>query len=70
MRLDLRLPIGLMFMTLGVLIGGFGLLTQASPLYAVHSLGINVDLWWGLVMIVFGSAMLTLAARARKRTKT
>ena len=66
MQLDLRLPIGAMFVTLGVLIGGYGLLTQASPLYAVHSLGINVDLWWGLMMLAFGAVMLALAKRAKR----
>ena len=66
MQLDLRLPIGAMFVTLGGLIAGYGLLTQASPMYDVHSLGIDIDLWWGLVMIAFGAVMLALAARAKK----
>ncbi len=66
MQLDLRLPIGAMFVILGVLIGGYGLFTQSSSLYAVHSLGINVDLWWGLMMLAFGAVMLALARRAKK----
>jgi formate hydrogenlyase subunit 3/multisubunit Na+/H+ antiporter MnhD subunit len=66
MHLDLRLPIGAMFVTLGLLIGGYGMVTHASPLYAVHSLGINIDLWWGIIMIAFGAIMLALAARAKR----
>ena len=65
MHLDLRLPIGAMFLTLGVLIGGYGLATQGSPLYDLQSEGINIDLWWGAAMMAFGCVMLWLAARAR-----
>jgi hypothetical protein len=69
MRLDLRLPIGAMFVTLGLLIGGYGVATQGSPLYDLQSLGVNIDLWWGLVMVAFGAVMLWLAARAKGRVR-
>ncbi len=65
MRLDVRLPIGLMFTFLGALLAGYGLL---SPLRVYSaSLGIDVNLWWGLVMLVFGAVMLFFALRARAR---
>jgi uncharacterized membrane protein YhaH (DUF805 family) len=64
MNLDLRLPIGLMFSIIGVLLTVFGLISDDS-IYA-RSLGINVNLWWGLVLLVFGLAMLGLMARARR----
>ena len=70
MRLDLRLPIGAMFVMLGLLIGGYGVASQGSPLYTVHSLGINIDIWWGLVMLLFGGVMLALASRARHPHKS
>lgn len=63
MTLDLRLPLGLMFAVLGLLLSGYGLVSDPS-LY-VRSLGINVNLWWGLVLLAFGLAMLGLHARAR-----
>jgi hypothetical protein len=67
MQLDLRLPIGVMFLTLGLLIGGYGLATQGSPLYDLQSEGVNIDIWWGVIMIAFGALMLWLAARAKSR---
>jgi hypothetical protein len=65
MNLDLRLPIGLMFTIMGLLLAGFGLLSDKA-IYA-RSLGINVNLWWGLVMTAFGLTMLALVRRARRR---
>jgi hypothetical protein len=61
MGLDIRLPIGMLFATLGVLLIVFGLLSNAS-LYA-QSLGINVNLDWGVVLLVFGVVMLLLGWR-------
>ena len=52
MHLDLRLPIGLMFSLFGVMLSGFGLIS-GSAIYE-RSLGINVNLWWGLVLLAFG----------------
>jgi putative Mn2+ efflux pump MntP len=67
MNLDLRLPIGLMFSIFGVLLTLFGLVSDQA-IYA-QSLGINVNLWWGLVLLGFGFVMLAFALRAaRKRT--
>jgi hypothetical protein len=66
MNLDVRLPIGLMFTIIGVALAGFGL-TSDRAIYD-RSLGINVNLWWGLVLLAFGIAMLALATWAdRKR---
>lgn len=64
MKLDLRLPIGLMFTIFGVLLVGFGLLSD-DAIYA-RSLGLNVNLWWGVVLVGFGMAMLALVIRARR----
>ncbi len=65
MQLDLRLPIGLMFSAFGVLLTGFGLVSD-SAIYA-KSLSINVNLWWGVVLLIFGLIMLTFALRGAKR---
>jgi hypothetical protein len=45
MGLDIRWPIGLLFVIFGVLLAGFGLASDAA-LYQ-RSLGVNVSLWWG-----------------------
>ncbi|TAN36247.1 MAG: hypothetical protein EPN23_09000 [Verrucomicrobia bacterium] len=65
MGLDIRLPIGLMFSLVGVLLAGYGLISGGSEIYK-HSLGININLIWGAVLIVFGAFMLISALRGRK----
>jgi hypothetical protein len=67
MKLDLRLPIGMMFTIFGVMLTLFGL--AADPAIYVRSLGININLWWGLVLLVFGLVMLGFAVRAQRRLK-
>jgi hypothetical protein len=62
--LDLRFPMGLLFGVLGLLLAGYGLLGDQAVYQA--SLGINVNLWSGLGMLVFGLAMLGGAWRAGK----
>ena len=69
MGLDIRIPIGSRFVILGALLAGYGLLS--SPAIYQRSLGIDVNLWWGLALLVFGLAMLGLAwaaavSRARR----
>jgi hypothetical protein len=66
MGLDIRLPIGLMFTLLGVLIGGYGLFSDRA-IYA-RSLGVNVNLIWGIVLLVFGLLMLALWRRSAGRS--
>jgi hypothetical protein len=61
MKLDLRLPIGLMFSIIGALLVVFGL--ASDPAIYQRSLGVNVNLWWGLVLLVFGLVMLWLVRR-------
>jgi protein-S-isoprenylcysteine O-methyltransferase Ste14 len=63
-QLDVRIPIGGMFTVFGVVLIVFGLFSDKA-LYE-RSLGINVNLWWGLVLLVFGLVMLWLAFRASR----
>jgi len=66
MGIDIKLPIGLMFTILGLLLTVYGFITSAdSALYTV-SLGINVNLWSGLGMLVFGLVMLGLSLKSKK----
>ncbi len=58
MGLDIRVPIGLLFVVLGGLLTLYGLVSDAA-IYR-RSLGININLWWGLVMLLFG-LLMTLA---------
>ena len=66
MILDLRIPMGLMFTLVGAILVAFGLATNGSPIYAA-SLGINANLWWGLVLLAFGLTMYLLGRRGQKR---
>ena len=61
MGIDIRLPIGLMFTIIGLLLAGFGLLSDAS-IYQ-RSLGINVNLIWGALLTVFGIIMLLMGRK-------
>ena len=65
MGLDIRVPIGALFAIIGVLLTGYGLVSDRA-IYA-RSLGVNVNLWWGLVLILFGAIMLGLARRRQRR---
>ena len=65
MGLDIRMPIGALFAIIGVLLTGYGLVSDRA-IYA-RSLDLNVNLWWGLVLILFGAVMLGLARRRQKR---
>jgi membrane protein implicated in regulation of membrane protease activity len=64
--LDVRWPIGTLFATLGLLLTGYGLATAGDTAQYARSLSVNVNLWWGLVMLVFGVALLLAAWTGRK----
>jgi hypothetical protein len=66
MGLDIRTPIGLMFGIFGLLLAGYGLMTNGSPIYE-RSLGLNVNLEWGAVMLVFAGVMLWLGWKGGKK---
>lgn len=67
MGLDIRWPIGLLFSLIGALLVIYGLATGSDTEIYRRSLDINVNLRWGLVVLAFGAAMLTLAWRASRQ---
>lgn len=62
MHLDIRLPIGLMFSIIGIILTVYG--AVSSPIVYQRSLNININLVWGLVLLLFGVVMLCIAWRA------
>jgi len=62
MGLDIRWPIGLMFSLIGALLTAFGAIKSADS----QSLGININLVWGIVLLVFGAGMLIGAIKGKK----
>ena len=64
MGMDLRRPIGILFLAYGLILFVYGL-ARPQPV-----LGLNINAVWGVVLAAFGGAMLTLAWRARDRPRT
>ncbi len=67
MGLDLRLPIGYYFTALGILMGGYGIFTASNAEMYKRSLGMNINLGWGVVLLVFGLGMLIPSLIDRKK---
>lgn len=62
MGLDVRIPIGLMFSIVGLLLAVYGAATLHAP--GMRPTGLPINLIWGIVMLVFGLAMLALFRRS------
>ncbi|MGA2748771.1 MAG: hypothetical protein ABSG59_08345 [Verrucomicrobiota bacterium] len=67
MGLDIRWPIGIMFSLLGALLLIFGAATSSDTEMYRHSLGININVIWGVLLLLFGGAMLLGAILGRKQ---
>ena len=67
MNLDLRIPMGLMFSLVGIILAAFGAATNSTPAFYAKSLGINVNLWWGIVLLIFGQIIFHMGRRAHKQ---
>jgi len=65
MGLDIRLPIGIIFTIYGAVLIIYGAVADSAIF--VNSLGVNIDIWWGAAMLVFGLFMGILAFRASHR---
>jgi hypothetical protein len=67
MGLDIKIPIGMMFSILGIILTVHGLLTAGNTEMYEQSLGHNINLWSGLFMIVFGAFMLLTSSLVKKK---
>ena len=63
--LDIRIPIGLLFTVLGLLVTAYGIITNSDTELYKKSFQYNVNLWSGLLMLVFGVIMLLLARKKK-----
>jgi hypothetical protein len=68
MGLDIRLPIGAMFIVLGALLAVFGLVSDKAMYERSH--GIDVNLWWGLILLVVGAATFWLGRRGTSAVRS
>ena len=69
MGLDIKIPIGLMFLVFGIILIIFGITTGSDTEMYKVSLNININLWSGIFMLVFGGLMLTFSKGLFKRKK-
>jgi hypothetical protein len=67
MGLDIRWPIGLMFSLIGILLTGFGAIHGSNSMTKVAGQEININLVWGIVLLVFGVLMVFFAFRGGKK---
>lgn len=65
MGLDIRIPLGLMFLVTGGLMAVYGLFTRGSAIYG-KSLNMNINLIWGSLMLVFGLVMYIMGRRPKR----
>ncbi len=66
MQLDVRQPMGFLFLIVGVILVVFGAISDPA-IYVRHSLGLNINLLWGGCLALFGAAMLFLVWRAKRK---
>jgi hypothetical protein len=62
MQLDVRVPMGWLFVSLGIILVVYGLVADPA-IYVQHSLGQNINLRWGIIFTLFGVVTLWLARR-------
>lgn len=67
MQFQLRIPLGILFALYGAMLMVYGFFSD--PAVYARSLGLNVNLGWGLVLLVFGLVLL-LRRPARSRDRS
>jgi hypothetical protein len=65
MGLDIRIPLGLLFLITGGILSVYGFVTRGSAAIYAKSMGVNLNLTWGLIMFVFGLVMFAVGKRQR-----
>ena len=64
MGLDIRIPLGLIFAIVGGIMTAYGVFTHGSAMYE-KSMGIDLNLWWGGLMLLFGLVMFAVGKRQK-----
>jgi len=67
MGLDIKIPIGLMFSIFGLILTILGLITVGDTAMYEQSLGYNINLFSGIIMLVFGCFMLVTSRLFKKK---
>jgi hypothetical protein len=64
--IDIKIPIGIMFSVLGILLTIYGLATLSDSTIYAKAFNINVNLWSGIFMLIFGGVMVLISDLVRK----
>lgn len=65
MGLDIRIPLGLIFLIIGAIMAAFGIFTHGDAALYERSLGVDLNLAWGAIMFVFGGIMFFVGRRQK-----
>jgi hypothetical protein len=65
MGLDIRVPLGMIFLIIGGIMGVFGLVTHGDATLYERSLGVDLNLTWGGIMFVFGAVMFYVGRKKK-----
>ena len=66
-RFDIRIPIGALFVLLGAVLTVYGVATKSDAQLYARSENIVINLWWGLIMVIFGGLMLYFGTHSKER---
>jgi uncharacterized membrane protein len=69
MKLDIKLPIGLLFAIFGIILVVYGIFTGTDSEMYAKSLGVNINLVTGIFMLIFGVFMLLGARKSKKEAR-
>jgi uncharacterized membrane protein HdeD (DUF308 family) len=69
MKLDIKLPIGLLFSIFGLILVVYGIFTGTDSAMYAKSLGVNINLFTGIIMLIFGVLMLLGARKSKKEAR-
>jgi len=64
---DIRLPIGTLFGLLGAILFLYGVPPWSDASLYQRSESIDINFWWGVIMLIFGGTMLYFGRRAMRR---
>jgi hypothetical protein len=67
--IDIKFPIGLLLMTIGGLLLLYGIMTISDVTVYVKSLNININIWMGIGLLLFGSVMFFLSIKQMMHKK-
>ncbi len=66
-HVDARIAVGMFFALTGTVLAAFGFSTRDRVELYAKSMGIDANLWWGLLLLAFGVTMLAFGRRGQMK---